>query len=239
MSIKLAMLAIGLSSTLGCVTTKEIAGSGVEKSDTRSVGKIESVTIAGNVQVKVTNIPAGTMKVVADDNLLSNIVTKVDDENLTVDLTCEECELVPKTKISIEISSADFEKALLSDDASIEIKGFKGEELSISASDSAKISIADVSSDEIALKLSDDVEATVSGSVKSIDIETQDDAKVNAVDLAVKEAEIDASDSTDISLDVSDLLEAKMFDSAKLTLKREPTKSETKVEDSAVINRAY
>jgi hypothetical protein len=239
MSIKLAILAIGLSGTLGCVTTKEIAGSGIEKADTRAVGKIESLTIAGNVQVRVTDTPAGTIKVIADDNLLSNVVTKVDDENLTVDLKCDECELVPKTKVSIEISSADFEKATLSDDTSIEIKGFKGDDLSITASDNAKISIADVSSDDIELIVSDDVEATVSGSVKSIDIQTQDDAKVNAVDLAVKEADIEASDSTDISLDVSDLLEAKMFDSAKLTLKREPTKSETKVEDSAMINRAY
>ncbi len=82
-TICLPILCVALAGLCGC-DFKSIHGSGVAKTETRTVGAFSKINVTGSPEVEIAVGAPVSLTITADDNLLPIIETKVDGDTLNI-----------------------------------------------------------------------------------------------------------------------------------------------------------
>ncbi len=113
-----------------------VRGSGVEKSEERSLDNFTAVDISGTFDVTIRCGEQPGVRVTADDNLLSLIRTEVRHSTLHI---FPAKELDPRTHLRMEVGAPSLSDVSVSGVATIDIKNVEGERLSLNVNGAASI----------------------------------------------------------------------------------------------------
>jgi hypothetical protein len=184
-------LIIGVSSAFSVSFGKfsffkqRIAGSGVAKTETRTVEDFQNIETSGAMIVEVKTSKEFFVEVEADDNLLEYVKTEIDGDTLKI---YSKGWLSPKNKMIVRVSMPEIDEAEASGASNISISGIQNDRLSVSASGASKI--------------------TLSGEVQSLIIDLSGASKLDANELQSKNVEVDASGASNASINASETLNA-------------------------------
>ncbi|WKV12138.1 PspC domain-containing protein [Marivirga harenae] len=105
--------------------------------------------------------------------------------------------------------------------ATVHILGFKGDKLDLDVSSAARV-YAEIDYDLSNLEVSSASKAYLKGSLNSMNLDISSAAKVQAFDLIVKNAEVDASSASKVDIHVTDYLDANASSAAKVIYQGRP-----------------
>lgn len=125
-----------------------IKGSGVEKTEKRSLGAFHAVTFGGFGEITVTRGPSTSVSITTDDNLLSHVKTSVKQGNLSIDM-----ENMSPTRLKIAIVTPNLDAFNLSGAGSVVCKDIDSKEFRLRASGAGSFVLAG-KSDSVQLNLS-------------------------------------------------------------------------------------
>lgn len=108
-----------------------VLGSGVTATETRAVAPFDSVELAGADSVTIQVGPAQSVVVQADDNLLANVTTRVDDGRLVIATTRS---FTTATPMSVALTVPSLESLTLSGSGAVTADGIEASALRISLS---------------------------------------------------------------------------------------------------------
>jgi len=191
------LLAFVLPALVACSTT---SGSGVAKTESRSVDSYDSVEVHGALDVEITVGPAASLSVTADDNILPFIKTEVVGDELNVH---SEGSLRPDTPIKVVITTPALE--------GLEIHG---------ASDA---SVTGVATDDFEATAHGASDLTLKGKTDTLEVEAHGASKIDAVGLVAKHAEVEAHGASKIDLSELEALDAKLSGASRCTYAGDPT----------------
>ena len=142
-------LVIGLMFSTGCnfggmKNFTGVQGSGVSKTETRSVNGFSKIDAGGALNVEVTVQKDFSVEVQADDNLLANIKTEVDGDTLKI---FSEDRISPKTRVNVKISMPELKGLDVSGASSGNVSNVKADSLELRASGATKIKVDGTTAD--------------------------------------------------------------------------------------------
>ncbi len=108
-----------------------IAGSGVLRTETRTVGAFRRIRLEGVAALKVTVGPAVSLQIEADDNLLPIIATAVQGETLVVS---ESRSISTKHGITVTVTTPELVGIEQAGAGAFDVKGVTGDEFAIDVS---------------------------------------------------------------------------------------------------------
>ncbi len=158
----LLILALALFFT-GCSLSHSVKGSGITTTEDRTAGYISKIDITGDFTININCGKQDSIKVEAEDNILPFIVTKVEDENLTI-TTKEDITALREIRITVNLHDL---KELDSDGKS-------------------KIKVNDIRTDELDVSANEEGVIELEGKVDELNITIDDDAKVLAKSVITK-----------------------------------------------------
>jgi Putative auto-transporter adhesin, head GIN domain len=183
------LLAVGLIGAalwlVGC--SKEKEGSGVAASERRNVGSFSRVLLSGEASVVVTVGGELRVTVRADDNLLRDVDTQVQDSTLEISQP-DNLDLAPKVGIDVDITVPTLEGVEVSGSGDVSVDGIRGDVFQTEVSGAGNVH----ASGQV-----DRVEAVVSGA-----------GDVRLVDLVAREAIVEISGAGDIHVHATESLTA-------------------------------
>jgi hypothetical protein len=118
---------------IGCYTFGGVAGSGVAKSEARSVKDFTAIHFSGVGKVTIEQTGQESLSITADDNLLPLLESRVSDGTLHLRVK-EDNSISPKTPIEFKVGVKDLSKVSLSGAGDIEIKQLKTGRLEVTIS---------------------------------------------------------------------------------------------------------
>ena len=162
-----------------------IKGSGISKSELRDVSGFKAIKVRGALNVEVTAQKDFSVSVEADDNLLEHVKTEIDNGTLEI---WSEGKISPKTSINIRISMPEVNSVDIAGASSAVVSNVKSDSIRLEASGASKIKI--------------DGEAT---SLKS---EANGACKIDAENLRVENAEVEANGASKTAVQVMNEVKA-------------------------------
>jgi hypothetical protein len=213
--VLLVLVCLGASLTLSGCAEKE--GSGVEASETRDVEAFSRIELNGQADVIVTIGGQQTMTVRADDNLLGDINTEVEDSTLEISQTGN-VDLQPRAGITIEIALPNLDEVEVSGSGNVTVSRIDGGTLRIEVSGSG------------------DVEAT--GQVEQVEADLSGSGELRLAQLVARNASIDVSGSGDAHVHATNSLAASVSGSGTITYAGNPPNVDTDVSGSGDVTAA-
>jgi len=192
----------------GCVT-----GSGEMASAVRDLEGFTAVDVGGVFEVEITSQKDFAVEIEADDNLLPFITTEVVNGTLKIET---EKRLKSSNPIRVRIYAPDINKLDVSGVAKVTLNDVNNESLSVDSSGASKLQISGV-----AARLN----ADLSGAVQ-----------LDADGLTVKNASIDASGASYVSLNVTERLNAEASGASKILYSGSPTSIEKDVSGASSVS---
>src|SRR5436190_21117489 len=135
LSIGLFGLVIGLT---GCslISTAKVRGSGVEKTEKRSLASFDSLDVSCPGSVRVTAQGIGSLEITGDDNIVPLITTEVRNNTLYIRSTET---YSPKKTLQIVISTPDLKKFVFSGAGEAHLANIKNDRIEISLSGAGSV----------------------------------------------------------------------------------------------------
>jgi hypothetical protein len=165
-----ALLGIGLVISLSAcslINTAKVKGSGIVKTERRSLGSFDSVDVSCPGSIQVNAQQPGSLEITGDDNIIPLITTEVSNNTLVIRSTDT---YTPKRNLEIIISTPDLKKFL-----------FSG---------AGEANLANVKNDRIEITLSGAGSVTASGETKDADITMSGAGSVDAKNLHAVDAKV-------------------------------------------------
>ncbi len=202
--IFIAALIIGLIFSTNCrfggmKNFTGIQGSGVSKTETRSLKGFSKIDAGGAMNVEVTVQKDFSVEVQADDNLLANIKTEVDGDTLKI---FSEDKISSKTRVNVKISMPELEGLDISGASSGNVSNVKAESLDLKASGASKIKIE--------------------GTTDDLDINASGASSIDAENLKAGNVEVDASGASNATVSANDDLDVSASGASKILYVGEP-----------------
>jgi hypothetical protein len=197
-------LSIGLVFSTNCSfggfkTIGGIQGSGTSKIEKRNVSGFEKIDAGGAVNVEISVQKDFSVEVQADDNLLANIKTEVSGNTLKI---YSEDSISPKTRINVKVSMPTIEG------------------LDVSGASSG--SISNVNADWLELKASGASKIKVEGTAKELEGNASGASTIDAENLKVEDADVDASGASSAIVSASNDLKIDASGASKISYVGEP-----------------
>lgn len=177
-----------------------VAGSGVSKTETRSVGSYDSVEVHGALDVEITVGPTASLAITADDNILGNIETEVVGDELMIS---PEGSLRPRTPIKVVITTPTLE--------GIEVHG---------ASDAV---VTGVTAETFEATVHGASHLNLAGKTDNLELEAHGASVVEAEGLKTKHADVRAAGASKVSLSELEELDARLSGASRCTYAGDPT----------------
>ncbi len=217
--IFIAALSIGLMFSTNCSfdgikNFTGVQGSGVSKTETRSLKGFSKVDAGGAVNVEIAAQKDFSVEVQADDNLLANIKTEVDGDTLKI---FSEDRISPKTRINVKISMPELEGLDISGASSGNVSNVKADSLELKASGASKIKIDGAT---------EDLNADASGA-----------SSIDAENLRAENAEVEANGASSATVSATNDLDVSASGASKIYYIGEPAKIKQKSSGASSINK--
>lgn len=196
-SIILLAMAFALS---GCNPfCHQIQGSGVSKTESRTVGSFDEIDFGGSARLEVTVGAKESLQITGDDNLVPLLKTRVEGHRLVID---QEDSCNPKTPLVIRITTPSLKEFDLSGAGDAVLRNVKSEKLHVKLSGAA------------------DIEAD--GQISELELDLSGAGSADLKDLTAKNANIGISGAGSVDLTVTDTLDASVSGAGSVTYGGDP-----------------
>ena len=209
----------GYDYSAGKKGSHRITGNGVQASETREVASFDAVELSGSfdIDIEVGGIDVGagpSVTVHGDENLLSHVVTEV--ENSVLEVYMEGAVYSSEQRLHVEVRVPDLRSFVLSGSGDARIVG--------------------VDRHDFALSLSGSGEIQAGGRAEFMSVWLSGSGDFDLRDLQVREADVQISGSGDVKVSTSNRLDARVSGSGDVLYLGSPS-TNTRVSGSGSIRR--
>jgi hypothetical protein len=195
-----------------------------EKTEIRKVKNFSAIKVSTGIDLYLTMGNSEEVKIVADDNDIDEIITKV--ENNTLHIYMKKTSWfnwgsVKSKKAYVTIKELEGIYASSGSDVRSE-NTLKGESLEVKASSGSDVKI-DIVYKNVSLDSSSGSDLAVSGKSKNLEVEASSGSDIKAQDLESVNCEARASSGSDITVNVSENLKARASSGADIKYYGNPT----------------
>jgi hypothetical protein len=148
----------GLIAVAGCDVNFGIRGSGVAKSEIRTVNEFDQIELDGAGTLNISFADAPSLKVQADDNLLEFIKTDVQDRILKISFSES---VSPRTTTTFDVALKSLKRVAVSGAAKIAMKSAKLQDFSLKISGAGNF-VGDGEAESVALDISGAADVDIS-----------------------------------------------------------------------------
>jgi len=177
-----------------------VSGSGVSKTESRSVSGYDSVEVHGALQVNIEVGPEASLTITGDDNIVPLIQTEVVGDELVIR---REGSIRPNTTLRIVVTTPELEGIEVNGASNASVSGIATESFEATAHGASKISL--------------------DGKTESLEIDAHGASRVEAEGLKTKHAEVDAAGASRVSLGELEKLDASLSGASRCTYAGDPT----------------
>lgn len=222
---RLALAFFGLIVISSCTYMggKRVTGDGNMSSETRNVGNFRGVEVTGSMEVIVSQGPAATVRVDADQNLLSYIETNLDGEVLEIHPR-KGYNLRPRAGIKIYVTAPQYQSLEVTGSGAIR-SGSKithGDKMRMQVVGSGDI-VVDADAPNIASEISGSGSITVSGNARTYGSEINGSGEVHGFNLLSEATEVEINGSGNAEVFASKQLNISISGSGDVQYKGNPT----------------
>jgi carbon monoxide dehydrogenase subunit G len=186
----------------------------VAATENRNVGEFERVRLDGVAAIEVTIGSPSTFSVTADDNLIGEVETEVEDGRLTVRSPSG---WAPQTPVLVEATVAALDEVQVDGAGRITVDGLDAEELSITVDGTGSVA--------------------ASGEADALEAELDGDGVLRLAGLVVGRADVRISGAGTADVTVEDQLKARVDGEGVITYRGEP-ELDAKVTGAGEVRRA-
>ena len=191
-------LALALALVAGCGSTK---GSGVVKTESRTVSGFEAVRLEGSGDVTITQTGSESLTIEADDNILPKLTSDVVDGTLVLGVKKDET-ISPSHPIKYTVTVAKLTGIALAGSGNIDARPITTGTLSVDLSGSGN--------------------TTVQGQAMSQAVSIAGSGNYRGQDFATGSAKVDISGSGSVTVRVQDTLDVRIAGSGSVTYYGDP-----------------
>lgn len=182
-----------LMSVTACGFGLGVPGSGVSKTESRSLPEYRAVSMAGAMTVQITLGAPPSFEITADDNLLPLIETRVEGGRLVVKPTEI---IVPKTDIVLTIVVEALD--------SVDVAG------------ALDVEVKNLSNASFAFEVAGSSEVTLSGRTEQLSLDVAGSADIHALQLEAKDVTVDVAGSAEVDVHATGTLAVGIAGSAEV-----------------------
>jgi hypothetical protein len=199
-------------------TGGRIAGSGTVVSETYPVEGFDTVEIDYPSEVLIQQGQTESLTIEADDNLLPQLNTEVQNGNLVIRNTESEWRdrVNPSEAVKISITVKDLSELQFSAAGKLNVEGVDAGDLNVNISGVTEVTIEDLNADHLNYQISGVGSTTADGEVQSLNLEMSGFGDFNGDDLAVQQADVQISGAGTATLWVTDELDAEISGAGSL-----------------------
>jgi len=236
-SLKILLVAILCTGIAGSLNaqTKRVKGSGNVKSESRNVKNFTGVKTATAIDIYLTQGSDFKVVVEADDNLIDEIVTEVEDGVLKVYLDRVNITSFEKMVVKVTMKEIDYISASSAGDVIGETL-IKADDLKIRTSSAGDVKI-EVDANTLDLATSSSGDITISGKADYLEASTSSAGDIKGYDLTVREANISASSAGDVRITVTEKLKARSSSAGDIYYMGNPTYVDSKASSAGDVIR--
>lgn len=224
--IRITLIVIPVSflgvTMLSCKGIGIVRGSGNVISEDRDVSGFSKVSISGSGNLYIEQGDEEGITIVAEDNILPLIKTKISGNTLTLGFKPMAYGITTKS-IEFHLRVKDLDSISASGSGSINCSGLSTTNLSIKISGSRKVDMGSLKATSIDINSSGSGNITLTGTTDNQGIKTSGASKYFAEELKSNSCVIDASGSSEIIVNVGDDLNVTISGSTKITYVGSPT----------------
>ena len=219
----IATTALAGASFLAAVSVSAAVTSYVNAEEqTRDLSGFEGVNLKGSMDVYISK-GSFSVRVVADDDIIDDIETFVDDDTLVIrrekDAKWRNLRI---EKLDVYVTMPELDHLRLQDSGDIEAKDFKAGSFDLSLQGSGDIKLEDMTFDNIDIRLQGSGDIEIEGTCDSADVTVQGSGDIEAGGLDCKSADATVQGSGDLVISVSDSVKASVRGSGDITVIGEP-----------------
>ncbi|NEU07931.1 DUF2807 domain-containing protein [Flavihumibacter sp. R14] len=217
--LSISLIAAGLFFS-GCNRFGCIEGSGRQISSNRNVEPFTFIETGGSVKLVLKQGPQ-SLKIVADDNIMEKIRTRVHGNTLTIDMDGNFCNSGP---IVVYLSSKGYEGIDASgaveivSDGKLQVNDFEME-----LSGSSKVDI-DLNAANVRTSSSGSSEIAIKGQASTHEVDLSGSAAIKALDFVVGKYRIESSGASESKINVLNELSVKSSGSSDVEYRGNPSK---------------
>lgn len=184
-----------------------VRGSGVERTETREVGKFKGVEVGGAFDVEIVSGASDSkVELIGDDNLLEYVETDVAGGTLNIQTRKS---ISPKVKLRIRITTPDLASLRSSGASDVVLSGVKNERFTIETSGAGSVKAA-VETNDLRIETSGAGDVRVSGKAKTLAMETSGAADIDAHELKAEKVRVEVSGAGDVSVFAAEELDVQV-----------------------------
>jgi len=224
----------------------------------REVGRFNSVSVGGVINLYLQQGSQESVVVEASSDLMEKVVTEVSSNTLKLYTKKTNWGWGSKEKINVYVTCEDIEGISASGASDVYVEtALRGDKLRFSGSGSCDFSIpktlyfnemeiglsgssdakiSDVQAQDIRCSLSGSCDLKMGGEAQNIEIRSSGACDVKAIDLRVASCRADASGASDISIHVTETLNANLSGASDLKYRGSPRINSLKTSGSASIS---
>jgi hypothetical protein len=174
-----------------------VKGSGVERTETRSVSKFKGIEVGGAFDVDVVAGSGETkVELIGDDNLLDFVETEVQGGVLAIRTKKS---ISPKLKLRVRIATQDLASLRSSGASDVVVNGINNERFTIETSGAGSVK-ASVQTNDLRIETSGAGDVRIGGSAKTLSLETSGAADIDAHELKAAKVRVEVSGAGDVSV---------------------------------------
>jgi hypothetical protein len=192
------VMCLGLIAINDC-ESNAIHGSGVLKTETRIVSSFSRIDLAGSPDVEITSGSPASVTVSADDNIVTNIETKVSGETLRID---SKHSYNSSLGVKVNITVPNLKGVAISGSGNIHVTGLKAGDLDAAITGSGNI--------------------VLTGSAEGLNVQITGSGNLQAGDLTAKHVAATVTGSGDATVDATEELEASIIGSGSVRYSGNP-----------------
>ncbi|MCB0482506.1 MAG: DUF2807 domain-containing protein [Flavobacteriales bacterium] len=212
-----------------------IIGSGKVLTETRDLKGIEEIVVEGSVKIMIQQSDDEKVVVTTDDNVMPNVITKLNGNQLTIDLQGR-MKKVKKMEVTVYLKKWTSLKTHGSSD--IKTEGFvDGDELKIDLQGSGNVDIS-VKYTNVSVVSNGSGNISLLGSANTLSAGLFGSGNLNSYNCPVSDATVDIKGSGNINVWASSTLNATISGSGNIKYKGSPAVSNT-ISGSGTVQKEY
>jgi len=230
----LGILTFSLQANAQWFFNKTIKGNGNVITKTRNTNDYDAVKVSGFFDVTLVKGEEGKITIKAESNLMDFIITEVDGDELIIKMK-KGTNIQTKKGIYLTVPFKDIDKVALSGSGDISTEdSITGKNLEVKLAGSGDIKLA-LNVNEVSSKITGSGDITLTGKTNELDTSVTGSGDFHAKNLQANNAEVTVTGSGDVSVYVTDEIDAKVTGSGDIVFYGNPKKENTKVTGSGEI----
>lgn len=203
----------------GCRSGGCVNGSGNQVSQTRDIDEFSSIQVSGSVKLVVKQGAVQQLRIIADDNIQDGIHAKVRNNELVINLEDDFCKTGP---ITIYATSTNLEGIDASGVVEVLSEGqINADSFDLDLSGASK-AMLDISCGNLNTETSGASKVVLKGQAGGHNLKMSGSSELDAFDFVVGKYDISTSGSSELKIDVLNVLNIKSSGSSQITYRGNP-----------------